>query len=82
MKVIARHEFENIIDATIQRPRRAGEVFDVDEARANLLLEHHLIEVLPQEIKGKVVGVVEDIEIVEKAEPKAEIKVKKPRKKK
>ena len=82
MKVIARHEFENIIDATINRPRRAGEVFEVDAARANLLLEHHLVEVLPEEIKGEVVGYVTDIEVVEKAEPKAEIKVKKPRKKK
>ena len=81
MKVIARHEFEGIIDATIGRARKAGEVFEVDAARANLLLEHHLIEVIPEEINTEnAESSLEDVKIVE--ETKAEAKIKRKRNKK
>ena len=75
MKVQARHEFENITDITVNRPRKAGEIFEVDEERAKLLLDHHLIEILPQE-EPKAEPKVEEI----KEEVKEE--VKKPRKSK
>jgi hypothetical protein len=71
MKVQARHEFENITDITVNRPRKAGEIFEVDEKRAKLLLDHHLIEILPQE-EPKVEEIKEEIKE----------EVKKPRKSK
>lgn len=81
MKVIARHEFESIIDATIGRARKAGEVFEVGAARANLLLEHHLIEVIPEEINVEnAESSLEDVKIGE--ETKAEAKIKRKRNKK
>ena len=68
MKLQARHSFEHVIDTTVGRIRKAGEVFEADEARAKVLLEHNLVYVLPEEVKE---------------EPKEEIKEeKKPRKKK
>lgn len=72
MKLQAKHSFENVIDTTVGRTRRAGEVFEADEARAKVLLEHNLVYVLPEE---KVEEIKEEI----KEELKEE---KKPRKKK
>lgn len=44
MKVKANKNFENMIDKTVGRKRKEGEIFEVDEARANLLLKHNLVE--------------------------------------
>lgn len=49
MKVQARHEFEHVTDVTVNRPRKAGEVFEVSEERGKLLLEHNLVYVLEDE---------------------------------
>lgn len=63
MKVQATKKFESIIDATIGRKRPAGEVFEVNEQRAQLLLS-----------RGLVIAVDEP-----KEEPKAEPAIEKPK---
>lgn len=49
MKVQAKHQFEHVIDTTVHRTRKAGEIFEVSEERGKLLLEHNLVNVLPEE---------------------------------
>lgn len=51
MKVRATKEFEKIQDKTVGRIRIAGEEFEVDEARAELLKSHNLIEIIIEEPK-------------------------------
>ena len=65
MKVRAKQGFEFITDSTIGRVRKNGEIFEVDEDRAKLLLKHDLIEV---------------IEEAKEEEPKVEIKDQTPKK--
>ena len=47
MRVKANTNFELIIDATIGRPRRNGEEFEVSEERGKLLKEHNLVSEIP-----------------------------------
>ena len=49
MKLKALKSFETIIDATIGRKRIEGEIFEVDEDRAKVLLDHELVEVVIEE---------------------------------
>lgn len=49
MKVQAKIHFERVTDVTVGRPRKAGEIFEVSEERAKVLLEHNLVSVLPEE---------------------------------
>lgn len=51
MKVKANKNFESIIDATIGRVRKNGEVWEVSEQRAKVLLEHNLVSVVEEEEK-------------------------------
>lgn len=46
MKVKAKKRFEYITDNTVNRKRKEGEIFEVDESRAKLLLDHNLIEIV------------------------------------
>lgn len=48
MKVKAKQEFGLIIDATIGRTRNLGEVWEVSEERAKVLLEHNLVTVVEE----------------------------------
>ena len=59
MKVKALKKFETIKDKTINRVRKEGEVFEVDEKRAELLLKNELIEII-NEIKEEVEEAVEE----------------------
>ena len=61
MKVKAKRRFEYVIDTTVNRIRREGEIFDVNDERAKLLLKHHLIEILPEEIAERVIEKSEEI---------------------
>lgn len=67
MKVQAKIHFERVTDVTVGRPRKAGEIFEVSEERAKVLLEHNLVSVLPEEKE----------EITEEKEKKPRKKVKK-----
>lgn len=56
MKVRAKQKFETIIDSTIGRKRKNGEVFEVSEERAKLLLNNDLVDLIEepkQEIEFK-----------------------------
>ena len=48
MKLRALKSFEKIIDGSIGRPRKNGEIFEVDQKRAELLLSHKLVEIVPE----------------------------------
>ena len=63
VRVRATEKFERIIDGAIGRPRRKGEEWEVDEARAEHLVKH---------------GVAELVNIVEPEEPQVE-KIEKPK---
>lgn len=54
MKVKANTKFESIIDKTIGRPRKNGEVFEVSEERAKLLMDHNLILIVEEEPKEEI----------------------------
>lgn len=51
MKVKAKKRFEYITDNTVNRKRKEGEIFEVDESRAKLLLDHNLIEIVSEFIE-------------------------------
>lgn len=55
MKVKANKSFERITDLTIGRPRKDGEIFEVDESRAKVLLDRNLVSVVEEkeEVKEK-----------------------------
>lgn len=74
MKLKAKKEFEKIIDSTIGRVRKNGEIFEVSEDRAMVLLKANLVEIVEEPKKE----VVEE-KIAEKQEVAEEI-VEKPQK--
>lgn len=51
MKVKAKKAFESITDLTVNRKRVYGEVFEVTEERAKVLLDRDLVEVIEEEEK-------------------------------
>lgn len=54
MKLVALKKFETINDKTINRPRKEGEIFEVDEARAKLLISNAVAKIYEepeQEVK-------------------------------
>lgn len=53
MKVKAKKAFESITDLTVNRKRVYGEVFEVTEERAKVLLGRDLVEVVEEEKKPK-----------------------------
>lgn len=73
MKVKAKKRFEYITDNTVNRKRKEGEIFEVDESRAKLLLDHNLIEIVRE------VEIETPIEEV-KEEPKPKKRGRKPKK--
>lgn len=70
MKVRAKETFGHVLDLTVNRARLEGEVFEVGEERADLLLSMDLVDVI-----------VEDKEKLEKMKVVAEI-IEKPKRKK
>lgn len=68
MKLKAKQEFEKIIDSTIGRVRKNGEIFEVSEDRAMVLLKANLVEI----VEEPKIEVVEE-KIVEKQEIDEEI---------
>lgn len=53
MKVKANKEFEWILDSTVGRSRVNGEIFEVDEDRANVLIEKGLVIPMDMVIEEK-----------------------------
>lgn len=70
MKVKAKKRFEYITDNTVNRKRKEGEIFEVDESRAKLLLDHNLIEIVREA----------EIEAPIEEEPKPKKRGRKPKK--
>lgn len=51
MKVKALKKFETVVDSTVNRTRKCDEIFEVDKARAEKLLDANLIVVVEEEKK-------------------------------
>ena len=74
MRVIAKRNFEHIIDATIGRPRLEGEEFEVDKDRAQLLKEHDLVIIVREEPIPEKVEIPKNPLIGEEVKTETEVK--------
>lgn len=81
MKVKALKKFEGVVDSTIGRVRKVGEVFEADAERVELLLKNNLIEVLDKAEPKKAKVEEPEIKTAVIEEPKVKKAVKKSTKK-
>lgn len=77
MKLKALQEFERIVDSTIGRTRKNGEIFEVSEERAKVLLNANLVEVVEEKIEKVEKVVKEEVKKIENKVKKAPKKAKK-----
>lgn len=71
MKVKALGKFEHVFDTTVSRTRKRGEIFDVSEERAKVLLMNSLVVIVeePKEHKQEKMAQIDKV-IKEQTEPK------------
>lgn len=81
MKVKALKKFESVVDSTVNRVRKAGEEFEVDEKRVEVLLKANLIEVLEKAETKKAKAEEPEIKTAVVEEPKVKKAIKKSTKK-
>lgn len=81
MKVKALKKFESVVDSTVNRVRKAGEEFEVDAERVELLLKNNLVEVLDKAEPKKAKAEEPEIKTAVIEEPKVKKAVKKSTKK-
>lgn len=66
VRVRATKEFESLIDGAIGRPRKEGEEWEVDQARADHLVAHGVAVIVPQKIAEVADKIMEEDIVLEK----------------